>query len=160
MAVRFHPWPSFFLLSSLILNANIAAAQQGPAQTSVRERAQMAQQFAAERLFVWQKRLKLEDWHITVQTARATELRPQTVGNIHWAVDKKTAVIRVLDPVDYRLQGQAMLEDIEFTVVHELIHLELVPLLSDVQRNEANRREEEYTVNHMAEALLQLDRGR
>jgi hypothetical protein len=52
-----------------------------------------------------------------------------------------------------------MLRDIEFTVVHELIHLEMVPILSDLQRTEANRMEEEHAVNHMTEALLKLDRG-
>ena len=52
-----------------------------------------------------------------------------------------------------------MLKDIEFTVVHELIHLELSPVLSALQRNDANRREEEHAVNHMAEALLELDRA-
>jgi hypothetical protein len=41
-----------------------------------------------------------------------------------------------------------------------LIHLEMVPVLSDLQRTQENRREEEHAVNHMAEALLKLDRGR
>jgi hypothetical protein len=54
----------------------------------------------------------------------------------------------------------AMLRDIEFTVVHELIHLEMVPVLSDLHRTDANRVEEEHAVNYMAEALLKLDRGR
>jgi hypothetical protein len=84
----------------------------------------------------------------------------KTLGNIHWDLDKKTAVIRVLDPADYRLPFQAMLDDMEFTVVHELIHLDMAPVLTDLQRNEANRREEEYAVNHVAEALLNLNRQR
>jgi Zn-dependent peptidase ImmA (M78 family) len=53
-----------------------------------------------------------------------------------------------------------MLDDMEFTVVHELIHLELAPTLSQYSRNEASRREEEHAVNHMAEALLNLQRRR
>lgn len=53
-----------------------------------------------------------------------------------------------------------MLDDIEFTVVHRLIHLEFAPVVSDFQRSEANRREEEHAVNQMATALLKLDRGR
>ena len=40
----------------------------------------------------------------------------------------------------------------------ELIHLEMVPLLSDLQRSAENRLEEEHAVNHLAEALLKLDR--
>jgi len=118
----------------------------------------MAASFATERLAVWQKRLDLQDWNIAVVVARAGELKPKTLGNIHWDLEKKTAVIRVLDPADYKMPFPEMLQDIEFTVVHELIHLNFAPVLSDLQRSDANRREEEHAVNHMAEALLKLDR--
>ena len=124
------------------------------------ERRLLAERFASERLWVWQKRLNLQGWDLSVVASRANELKPKTVGNIHWDRDKKTAVIRILDPADYHLPFDEMLRDIEFTVVHELIHLEMVPVLSDLQRTDENRREEEYAVNHMAEALLKLDRGR
>jgi hypothetical protein len=129
-------------------------------ETPVSERKLLAERFASERLWVWQKRLNLQAWDLSVVATRANELKPKTVGNIHWDREKKTAVIRVLDPADYHLPFDEMLRDIEFTVVHELIHLEMVPVLSDLQRTEENRREEEHAVNHMAEALLKLDRGR
>lgn len=131
--------------------------QQVTTQTA-HERTLMAETYTAERLAVWQKRLNLQDWNISVVVARATELKPKTLGNIHWDLPKKTAVIRVLDPADYKLAEKEMLQDMEFTVVHELIHLELAPVLADLQRSDANRREEEHSVNHMADALLQLDR--
>ena len=118
----------------------------------------MAESFSAEKLWKWQKRLHLQDWKISLAIVRTAELKPKTLGNIHWDGEKKTAVIRVLDPADYKLTAQAMLDDMEFTVVHELIHLELSPVLTPLQRNDANRLEEEYTVNHMAQALLDLDR--
>lgn len=63
---------------------------------------------------------------------------------------------RVLDASDYKMPAQAALKDMQFTVVHELIHLEL----SSLTRDEASRSEEEHAVNHMAEALLELDRER
>ena len=107
------------------------------------------------RLAVWQKRLNLEDWKISIIISRASELRPRTLGNIHWDLDTRTAVIRVLDPADYRLPYGDMLKDMEFTVVHELIHLELASL----PRSEASRRDEEHAVNGIADALLNLDRG-
>jgi hypothetical protein len=119
----------------------------------------MAGSFASEKLWVWQKRLNLQAWDISVVVARAAELRPRTVGHIRWDRAKKTAAIQVLDPADYHLPFDAMLRDIEFTVVHELIHLEMVPILSDLLRTDANRMEEEHAVNQMAEALLKLDRG-
>lgn len=128
-------------------------------ETLASERSLMAEHFASERLWVWQKRLTLQGWDISVVVSRASELKPHTLGNIRWDLDKKTAVIRVLDPADYRLPFASMLRDIEFTVVHELIHLEMAPILSDLQRTEANRMEEEHAVNHMADSLLKLDRS-
>jgi hypothetical protein len=122
------------------------------------ERSALVGSFATERLSVWQKRLNLKEWSISVVVSRATELKAKTVGNIHWDREKKTAVIRVLDPADYDMALEPMLKDVEFTVVHELIHLEMVPILSDLQRSAENRLEEEHAVNHLAEALLKLDR--
>jgi hypothetical protein len=145
------------LLVSLAGNTS-AQAPAGPEPESPRERSLLAERYAVERLSVWQKRLRLQDWNISLVVSRATELKPKTLGNIHWDNDKKTATLRVLDPADYKLPFNEMLQDLEFTVVHELIHLELSPVLSPLQRNDANRREEEHAVNHMADALLKLDR--
>jgi hypothetical protein len=126
----------------------------------LRERSLLAESYAKEKLWGWQKRLGLQDWNVVLEVVRSTELKPKTLGNIHWDTDKKSAVIRVLDPADYKMAQREMLEDIEFTVVHELIHLEMAPVLSHFTRSDADRREEEGAVNHMAEALLHLDRGR
>jgi len=147
-----------FFVWALLFGKTSAAQDRTP--LSPRERTLMAESFSSEKLSEWQNRLNLQDWKITVMVVRAADLKPKTLGNIHWDGEKKTAVIRVLDPTDYKLKDRAMLNDIEFTVVHELIHLELSPVLSSLQRNEANRIEEEHAVNHMAQALLDLDRGR
>ena len=149
---------AFFLPLLLIGSAAVSAAQ--PDSTSAHERSLLAESFAREKLSVWQKRLNLQDWDVALEVVRSTELRPRTLGNIHWDTEKKTAVIRVLDPADYHLPFPEMLDDIEFTVVHELIHLEIAPVLSHFTRSDADRSEEEYAVNHMADALLHLDRGR
>ncbi len=114
----------------------------------------MAEPYVTERLSIWQQRLKLQDWKISIVMAHPTDLKPKTLGNIHWDADKKSAVLRVLDPSDYRMACHDMLDDMEFTVVHELIHLEL----SSLPRSDASRRDEEYAVNQIADALLALDR--
>lgn len=129
-----------------------------PLSLTPHERSVMAESFTTEKLLAWQKRLNLADWKISVLVVRTSDLKPKTLGNIHWDGEKKTAIIRVLDPADYKLPLHAMLDDMEFTVVHELIHLELSPVLSPLQRNDANRMEEEHAVNHMAQALLDLER--
>ncbi len=153
--------------SGLILPVLLLVTSSGslPADSSFtdersRERSLLASSFTNEKLWYWQKRLNLEDWNVSVAIVRSSELKPKTLGNIHWDTDKKTAIIRVLDPAEYQMPFREMLDDMEFTVVHELIHLELAPVLSQFSRNEANRREEEHAVNHMADALLKLQRGR
>ena len=120
----------------------------------------LAAGFTSEKLWIWQTRLELNDWHISVTLARAADLKPDTWGTVRWDVGRKTAVIRVLDPADYRLPPHAMLQDMEFTIVHELIHLALAPAASDLLCSRANRSEEEQAVNRMATALLELDRNR
>jgi hypothetical protein len=127
--------------------ADSATAAQDHEQTPVVS-------FLTQRLAVWQQRLTLQDWHISIIMSHPSELKPRTLGNIHWDSDKKSAVIRVLDASDYRLPYHAMLDDMEFTIVHELIHLEL----SSLPRSEASRRDEEHAVNQITEALLKLDR--
>ena len=159
MLGRFLSRGSGILLLLVFIGLGASRAEQAP-PVSPRERTVAAESFAAERLWVWQRRLNLEDWKIALVMARTSDLRPKTLGNIHWDLEKKAAVLHVLDPADYRLPWSEMLDDIEFTVVHELIHLGFAPVVSDLQRSDANRREEEHTVNHMAAALLKLDRGR
>src|SRR5260370_36571562 len=105
------------------------------------ERTALAGSFVMEKLWRWQKRLQLEDWRVALVITRTSELKPKTLGNIHWDTDKKTATIRVLDPADYEMPLPEMLRDMEFTVVHELIHLERASVLSPFSRNDASRRE-------------------
>jgi hypothetical protein len=142
-------FPSVFLVSSI---GFVRADQAVPA--SAQERAEVASSYVNERLAVWQQRLNLQDWKISIVMAHQSELKPKTLGNIHWESDKKTAVIRVLDAADYKMPFREMLDDMEFTVVHELIHLEL----SSLPRSDASRREEEHAVNQITDALLKLDR--
>jgi len=142
-------FPLVFLLSS---TGFLRAEQAVP--SSAQERAEVAVGYVNERLAIWQQRLSLQDWRISVVMAHQNELKPKTLGNIHWESDRKTAVIRVLDASDYKMPFREMLDDMEFTVVHELIHLEL----SSLPRSDASRREEEHAVNQITDALLKLDR--
>jgi hypothetical protein len=160
MLWRFSSGLSLSLTAIFLVGVATASAQPSTIELTSREKTALAESFATERLWVWQKRLNLQDWNIAIVVARSSELKPKTLGNIHWDLDKKTAVIRVLDPADYRLPYKDMLQDMEFTVVHELIHLGLAPVFSDLQRSDANRREEEHNVNHLTDALLRLDRGK
>jgi hypothetical protein len=112
------------------------------------------QSFLNQKLWLWQKRLKLQDWTIAVKLAPLSHLRPRTLGNINWDRKQKSAVISVMSPADYKLRGQAMLDDMEMTVVHELVHLHL----SGLPRSEDTKKVEEQAVNMLADALIRLDR--
>ena len=154
LASRFvHPLLSLAVAS---VGAVSASAQQPPSTGTASDCNRSAERYVTERLSVWQHRLKLQDWKITVAMAHPSELKPKTLGNIHWDADSKSAAIHVLDPSDYRMACRDMLDDMEFTVVHELIHLEL----SSLPRSQASRRDEEFAVNRIADALLALDRAR
>lgn len=130
------------------------AAGEIVAEPPPAERGPRAAEYLTKRLVLWQARLQLQNWKITLLLSHQDELRPGTLGNIHWDPDKKTASLRVLDPSDYQKPFAVALRDMEFTLVHELIHVELAAL----PRNAASRNDEEDAVNRMAEALLHLDR--
>jgi hypothetical protein len=131
-----------------------AFAQMPSPDISAAAQGQLAQRFVDDKLAIWQERLKLEDWRISAVMTRRSDLAPKTLGGIRWDKNKKSAVIWVLDPADYRLPFPQMLEDMELTVVHELVHLEL----ASQPRSEAHRGNEEHAVSELAQAMLLLDR--
>src|SRR6266542_4349436 len=127
-------WVACLPLAAILFPAAAPAATQdtAPEEPTVAERCAAAESFLTQRLFLWQKRLKLEDWNITFKLVRVAELKPKTLGNIHWDSEEKKANISILNPADYKLAFPEALRDIEFTIVHELVHLQL----SSLPRNE------------------------
>ena len=144
----------------LLIPFGSVAAELSQLEPLSHERTILAESFANEKLWYWQNRLNLKDWNVSLTVVRSIELKPGTLGNIHWDLDNKTATIRVLDPADYRMPFRELLDDIQFTVVHELIHLERAQVRKQFSSNEASRREEEHTVNDLTRTLLKLDRER
>jgi len=139
----------------LAWSAASAAAQERSQPANSPVCAPMAESYVRERLATWQQRLGLDDWKISIVMSRRSDLKPKTLGNIRWDADTKRATIRVLASGEYaKKQCGEMLDDMEFTIVHELIHLEL----SSLPRSEASRRVEEHAVNNLTDALLKLDR--
>lgn len=108
----------------------------------------------ADWLRIWQQRLKLTDWRIETKIVRKTELKPDTLGNVKWNLKNKTALIRVMSPTDYDLPESRIADDIECTIVHELLHLRLCELPHD----RSNKMAEEDVINPLADALLELHR--
>ena len=143
----------FVSVSALGLAAELPAKRLPHAGLlTAEEREARAQSFTKEKLQFWQKRLNLEKWEISVEMVRNSALKPKTLGNIHWDASTMQATIDVQSSYDYKLPFKETLEDMEFTVVHELVHLQL----SSLPRSEASRSAEEHAVNEITQALLNL----
>jgi hypothetical protein len=139
-------------VASLLFIGLCSSATAVTPESATRERDIETEKFVAQKLQIWQERLDLKDWDIKVQIVRKDKLEPKTLGNVNWDMDVKAATISVLSPYDYTLQHKEMLADMEFTVVHELVHLHLASL----PRSDASRRVEEHAVNELASALIKL----
>lgn len=103
----------------------------------------------------WQKRLALDDWEISAHVVPSRDLKPDTLGNLRWNSADKTATIRVMDPSDYDLPATEIPADMEYTVVHELVHLQLAML----PKAPGSKDIEEHVVNQIGEALFSLEKG-
>ena len=101
-----------------------------------------------DQMRAWQKRLGLDDWNMTLQVVRQSEIDPNAWGSSHWDIRAKTATIQVLDPRDYNLKGADLRLDMECTIVHELVHIQIAPL------GQADAQVREDVVNRIMVALL------
>jgi hypothetical protein len=99
-------------------------------------------------LRTWQKRLGLEDWTFTLRVVRQSEIDSNSWGASEWDPAAKTGVISVLDPRDYNLKGGELKLDMECTIVHELVHVQVSPLEAP------NDHVREEVVNRIMTALL------
>ncbi len=96
----------------------------------------------------WQRRLGLEDWSLRVRIVRQAEIDRNSWGAAEWDSNSRTGVISVLDPRDYNLRGGNLKVDMECTIVHELVHIQVSPLSA---RDEHVREE---VVNQIMSALM------
>jgi hypothetical protein len=152
--VTFPHLPRLSLLFSVPLLISLASGAQ--AQQPAEDRQALANRYVHEILPYWQHRLALDDWQVHILLSRPEDLRPGTLGNIHWDREKKAATIRVMDSTGYHTDLPAMLKDMQVTVVHELVHLELASL----PVAEADRSNQEFAIDHLTDALLAADEGR
>lgn len=76
---------------------------------------------------MWQQRLRLQDWDITVAHVPVGVLSgPAVHGDIVWKIHSKSAHIRIVQSVDMAANDPHY--DQENTVVHELLHLHFIGL--------------------------------
>lgn len=108
----------------------------------------------------WQKRLHLLDWKIVIAFANLEFLKEITqstspVGACEHFAETKEAKIWVLQPSDWDVEPDARQQDVEDTVVHELLHCQFAPFSyeSDIERLYI-----EQTIETLTAALLELKR--
>ena len=102
---------------------------------------------------IWQARLRLQDWDIHCQLVRGFRLT-EAVAEVESLETKRVAWVRVMNPLDF--QPDSLLpQDVERSIVHELLHLVLSPLAPE----EATLAEEQI-VNALSATLVSLWRSR
>lgn len=99
-------------------------------------------------MHLWQKRLGLDEWNLSLRIVRQGEIDRNSWGAAEWDPQAKTGMISVLDPRDYNLRGGELRLDMECTIVHELVHIQVSPLDA---RDELIREE---VVNKIMAALM------
>lgn len=102
----------------------------------------------------WQRILRLQDWDVKILFARGFDLTAGKQGTIEWVSKKKSAFVKILDPQDYE-PAIRWPQDVEKTVVHELLHLHYAPIDDTEGLREMIL---EQAVECIATALISLDR--
>lgn len=102
----------------------------------------------------WTAILKLRDWECRVFYCRQWDLKPGTEGANTIGFTNKTSCIRILDPVDFCCISWP--QDVERTLVHELVHLHLEFFDRAAQGPVNDFREQ--AVESLTRALIELDR--
>lgn len=71
----------------------------------------------------WQRVLRLQDWLVVVRIVRKRDMKfDNSAGEAGWTPDRRDAIIRILDPLDYE-PTRIYEQDMELSLVHELLHL-------------------------------------
>jgi hypothetical protein len=103
-------------------------------------------------LAYWQLLLRLRDWRIDIVLTDVQDLGPGRLARVDWALIQKHATVRLLDPA-----ADAAHDDLEMSLVHELIHLHLAPI--GVEDGTAEDMAQETAIEMLAGALVELRRG-
>jgi hypothetical protein len=106
----------------------------------------------------WQEKLRLQDWEIKCFIKRAADMMLEnSQGAIDWVLQSKQANIHILNPIDYPSETWA--QDMEKTLVHELIHLHYASFTNDIERGSIEHAFMEQSIDLLAVSLVNLKRG-
>ncbi len=81
----------------------------------------------------WQERLRLQAWDVKTGIYRERNFfGPERQGENEYNLATGTSLIRILDPADY--PESKFKQDMEITLVHELLHLVFAPFEPDKEK--------------------------
>lgn len=100
----------------------------------------------------WQPALRLQHWTITVQYTRRLEASAQ---NRYMLLSLKSK-IEIVDPIDYNADYCNEPQDVERSLVHELLHLHFAAISPD--NDSPQHVHEEQAVESLARAFVALKR--
>jgi hypothetical protein len=104
----------------------------------------------------WQKILRLQDWIISVSVRRERDMVLKGLAEILPSLPKRMATIRILDPIDYPPELSEP-QDMELSLVHELLHIHLFPMFAD-REDEMRQVAEEQAIEAISRGLVELHR--
>jgi hypothetical protein len=110
---------------------------------------------ATRMLRKWQHIVRLEDWDIAINFGRWHEVHEEAVAHCHYSRARREAHLVIRHPDDWGPETWAGDNDMELTIVHELLHLKL----SGLDNTDATKQVEEALVEQMARSLVRLKRG-
>ena len=103
----------------------------------------------------WQKVLRLQDWNVRIRFERFFNMPYKHQGTNVNNASKKTSLIAILDPSDW--DGSEWQQDVEKTMVHELLHLHTATF-TDVTPPPYPLMLEEQAIESLAGAFVGLHR--
>ena len=109
-------------------------------------------------LAYWQKVLYLQDWTVELRIVRQWEMADTgTLAQCHWYIQRKDAVISVLDPQDLAGVAPKFLNseecDYDISIVHELLHLHFAPF-----HREEDETSHEQAINAISRGMVKIYR--
>jgi hypothetical protein len=106
----------------------------------------------------WQNTLRLNHWDIYAAITRNSDFSDEgNEGEIDYFLEKGDAAIRILDPIDYP-QDTPFRQDMEQTLVHELLHLYFAPFQPNKEKDELKYAYWERAIDDLAKVLVKIKR--
>lgn len=107
------------------------------------------------RLAYWMRTLRIQDWAIEVRVERLSAMGPGLLGQCIRDDNSRHARVRLLDPQDVDTEGLPSGDDLEVTLVHELLHVVFHAASDETEGRVAF----EQAIDSTARALVALDRS-